>query len=396
MNLDKIILLIFLSCWLISCAPGSGEGLAENGRPLSEVGNNVALAATLESVQANIFDLSCAVSGCHSGSSSPLGLDLSDGISYSKLVNISSLQQPDKFRINPGNAQASYLLQKLRGDSGISGERMPRGGARLNQELIDTLALWINNGAPASTGSSVATAPVITATSIPTSGNLRVLPATITVNFSQPMDPLTLVNMTLILEAAGLDASFNDGNETRLVIQPTLSGDGLRLSLDLSSNASVGDNTIFEQYRLTIKGSGVSVARALNAQVIDGDNDGNAGADYVLEFAVVDSLLPDFTSLETKFFVPNCAKSGCHEGIVPAAGMNLELGNVFVNTVDVASSFMPSTSRIVSGNAGASAIIQALEGTTTAIPQMPFDNPGSIPQSDIDILREWINNGANP
>ena len=76
--------------------------------------------------------------------------------------------------------------------------------------------------------------------------------------------------------------------------------------------------------------------------------------------------------------------------------MSLEAGQVFSNTVNVDSVFLPTTQRIVPGNADASAIVQAIEGTTIAIPQMPFDNPGGIPQADIDVLRQWINSGANP
>ncbi len=378
------------------CAPGNGDGLDDNGRPLGETGANVALAASLESLQVNLFTPNCAVSGCHSGGSSPLGLDLSNDNSYANLVNIASVQQPGKLRVEPGDADNSYLVQKLRGDSGITGERMPRDGARLDQALIDSLVQWINNGAPRTSSAVTASAPVVSSASIAVNQSLNALPASIDVSFSLAMDGSTLVDQTLQLLASGQDGVFDDGNESPLIVQPALSTDGLILTLDLSANAAVGDTTLLESYRLTISGTGPAVARGSNVQVLDGDNDGQAGGDFVLQFTIVDVLLPEFSSLETRFFVPNCAKSGCHSGSFPAAGLNLEAGNVFANTVGVTSAFQPTTQRIVPGNADASAIVQAIEGTTTAIPRMPFDNPGSIPQADIDILRQWIDSGANP
>lgn len=397
MHFGKLLILLVFCFGLMACEAGDGDGLNDDGRPLSEVGAIVALSPSLESLQANLFTPNCTDSGCHSGSAAPLGLSLEAGRSFSNLVSIASVQQPDKFRIKPGDASNSYLVQKVEGASGITGSRMPRLRSRLDQELIDTLRLWIDNGAPVSSSVNSSSAPVVSASTPTDNSRISALSATISVVFSQPMNPLTLEDLTLELLAAGGDSGFNDGNESGLIVQPALSADGLTLTLDISANASVGDPNIEDSYRLTIKGEGVAVARDLNEQVLDGDNDGLPGGDYLLDFRVAASaLLPTFTSLETDFFVPNCAKSGCHSGSAPAQGMSLEQGNVFASTVGVQSNFAPTLQRINPGNADESAIVQALEGTSTSIPQMPFDNPGGIPQADIDVLRLWINNGANP
>jgi hypothetical protein len=384
-----------LAIHLSACAPGSGQGLDENGLPPELAGANIELAPNLESLQARLFTPNCAVSGCHSGSSAPLGLDLSDGRAYPNLVSRASEQQPGTLRIAPGDATNSYIVQKLEGAAGISGEPMPRGRPRLDPALIDTLKVWINAGAPA-TANTASSAPVVTRASITANSGIDALPTTLQIVFSSALNPLTIVDQTLLLQASGNDAVFDNGNETDLIVQPGLSTDGRTLTLDLSSNPDVGNNSINEDYRLVIRGSGLIVVRGVDEQVLDGDNDGQPGGDYTLQFYVGSKLRPTLASLEQNLFGPNCAKSGCHSGSAPILGMNLEPGKVFANTVGIAAVFQPSTQRINPGNADASAIVQALEGTAASIPQMPFDSPGSIPQADIDVLRQWINSGANP
>ena len=397
MQLNKVSILALCCAGLMACDAGNGEGLNDNGRPLSEVGASIALSPTLESLQANLFTPNCAVSGCHTGSSAPLGLSMEAGNTFANLVSKASVQQADKLRIKPGDAINSYLVQKVEGASGITGNRMPRDRARLDQALIDNLKLWINNGAPVSSSAGNSSPPVVSQSTPASNTRLSALSSTITIVFSQAMDASTLEDLTLNLLSAGGDAGFSEANESPLIIQPTLSADGLTLTLDLSANASVGNSAIEDSYQLTIKGEGAAVARDLNSQVLDGDSDGLAGGDFVLTFRVTASaLLPVFSSLEADFFVPNCAKSGCHAGSNPQVGMSLEQGNAYTNIVGVQSVFAPTLQRINPGNADASAIVQALEGTIVAIPQMPQDNQGGIPQADINVLRQWINNGANP
>jgi hypothetical protein len=104
--------------------------------------------ATFTEVQNQIFSASCAFSGCHGGSSPAEGMDLGQGVAYSNIVNVRSNQRSSLDRIEPGNPSSSYLYLKVLGDPTISGFRMPRGGARLSQDLIDLLRDWIERGAP--------------------------------------------------------------------------------------------------------------------------------------------------------------------------------------------------------------------------------------------------------
>lgn len=98
--------------------------------------------ATFSSIQGTVFSPRCAVSGCHNGAERPT---LSAGAAYNNIVNVRSTQGLDY--IEPGNADNSYLYRKLTGVN-ISGDRMPRGQAPLAQAVMDSIRVWIQNGAP--------------------------------------------------------------------------------------------------------------------------------------------------------------------------------------------------------------------------------------------------------
>ncbi len=101
--------------------------------------------ATLSQVQAQIFTLSCAVSGCHRGASPPRGMNLEAGNSYSNIVNVASVENPSLNRIEPENPDASYMWLKV---NGLAGARMPLGGPKLSDQLLALMRSWIEAGAP--------------------------------------------------------------------------------------------------------------------------------------------------------------------------------------------------------------------------------------------------------
>lgn len=103
--------------------------------------------STFSSIQENIFNKNCAVSGCHLGSNAPFELDLSEGKSYNNLVGIPSGEVPALFRVKPFDAENSYLVMKIEGAPGIQGERMPRGRDPLPAEDINAIREWIALGA---------------------------------------------------------------------------------------------------------------------------------------------------------------------------------------------------------------------------------------------------------
>ena len=103
---------------------------------------------TLTDIQSRIFATSCAISGCHASSNPLLGLDLSEGQSYSNLVGVKSKQAPWLFLVNPGKPDSSYLVNKLEGRGIAPGSLiMPMGRPALTEENIIMVREWIAAGA---------------------------------------------------------------------------------------------------------------------------------------------------------------------------------------------------------------------------------------------------------
>ena len=116
------------------------------------------LQPTLDSIQANVFEGSCALSGCHDGGGTglPRGMDLSSAdASFDALVGVDSLQVPGLPRVTPNDADASYLVDKLEGTQADELRQMPQGGPLLDQATIDVIRAWIDNGARTMSGRSV-------------------------------------------------------------------------------------------------------------------------------------------------------------------------------------------------------------------------------------------------
>lgn len=122
-------------------------GLALMGCERAELVEPDQLEPTLTDIQATIFDLNCALSGCHAGANPQLGQDLSDGQAFANIVNVQSVERPDLMRVRPGDPENSYLLKKIRGDADIVGARMPLGRSPLSQEQINLVRDWIMEGA---------------------------------------------------------------------------------------------------------------------------------------------------------------------------------------------------------------------------------------------------------
>ena len=102
-------------------------------------------ALSFETDVAPILAQSCS---CHSGGSPSAGLDLSPEAAYAALVGVMSAAGIPF--VTPGDSGQSYLVNKLDGshaDVGGSGAKMPMGG-ELPGEQIDTIADWIDAGAP--------------------------------------------------------------------------------------------------------------------------------------------------------------------------------------------------------------------------------------------------------
>ncbi len=92
-----------------------------------------------------IFTNNCALGGCHN-STAQEGLNLSQGVAYSNIVNVASTQVPASMRVLPGDAANSYLVKKIEGTQ-IVGVRMPKDRSALSSVSIQNIKNWINRGA---------------------------------------------------------------------------------------------------------------------------------------------------------------------------------------------------------------------------------------------------------
>ena len=100
-----------------------------------------AAAIDIDDVQTQVFDGSCALSGCHNGSAFP---DLRTGVSFSAIVNVSSNQR-SMLLVKPFDPDNSYLVHKI-DDGVIVGTPMPIGRSLTNTQ-IQLIRDWISEGA---------------------------------------------------------------------------------------------------------------------------------------------------------------------------------------------------------------------------------------------------------
>ncbi len=102
-------------------------------------------------------------------------------------------------------------------------------------------------------------------------------------------------------------------------------------------------------------------------------------------------LVATFESIQQNVFSAQCEM--CHTGASAPEGLRLDPDNSYDLLVGVPSSQQPSLQRVEPGNPDDSYLIRKLEGTAATGEQMPLDLP-PLPQADIDVIRQWIADGA--
>jgi hypothetical protein len=126
-----IMTLSFASC---------SEGIVSECEP--EIKPDGQMKASFKEIQEQVFTPTCATSGCHRGTFATFP-NLESGKAYNNIVGVDN--QEGKFQlIEPGNSANSYLYKKLLGDGTTL---MPQNGKKLNQAILDSIRVWIDNGA---------------------------------------------------------------------------------------------------------------------------------------------------------------------------------------------------------------------------------------------------------
>lgn len=276
------LLALCTTCVLAACA-GDGSGLDENGRPVGESSGG-ALQPNFKSIQDNVFTPICTV--CHAGAAAPLGLRLDEGSSYALLVNAPSVEVPSLRRVEPGNPDASYLIQKLEGIAAVGG-RMPLNQPALPQETIAVIRQWISDGAAnnaAMGGSAKSRFELVKLTAISPARD-EAVPAPvrdIIITSNVELDTSLLQSNLIELRSSGGDGNFDSGNEREAPVDATVRSD---LPTVLAITPRVAPLAA-DSYELRIRGTDPVAMADMQAHPIDGDGDGTPGGDFVVRFTV--------------------------------------------------------------------------------------------------------------
>ena len=158
-------------------------------------------------------------------------------------------------------------------------------------------------------------------------------------------------------------------------------------------------------YRVRLLGLGASVIMDLDANALDGEfggafpsGNGTAGGDFQAAFTLT-TLGPTLDQIQAIIFTPTCTSAGCHNAVTLAGGLNLsDADTSYANLLGPMDMGVPSPLngllRVNPGDPNTSYLIEKLEqAMPTDGAQMPFGQL-PLPQTDIDVIRLWITNGA--
>jgi hypothetical protein len=261
--------LLLLGC-AAGCA-GNGQGLDQNGQPISAGGSSGPVTADFQSIQDNVFTPIC--SKCHIGGGAPEGLQLDAAHSYNLLVGVPSAEQPALLRVKPGDPDNSYMVHKIEGVD-ITGGQMPLMETPLPQPTIDAIRQWITNGAPNAPAAAAKAAQMfaVQTTAPVDKAIVKTPPAQILVTFTQDVDA-SLVNDTTVSLAQIDSESAAAGGATVMSASARLAPmNPAVLLITPSTRLQPG------VYRVALRGAGGGALANMNAATL--------GADTSFEFTV--------------------------------------------------------------------------------------------------------------
>ena len=139
---------------LLCLASAILSGAACDERLSDIAGPTPNLEPTFAAVQRDVFEAGDSAGrraciACHTdvGRTPAGGLNLTHDVAFSQIVSVVSGRKAGAVRIVPGDADASYLIQKIEGRADILGVRMPINGPYLTDGQILILRRWVAEGA---------------------------------------------------------------------------------------------------------------------------------------------------------------------------------------------------------------------------------------------------------
>jgi hypothetical protein len=285
-SLPVLVTFVLAACGGGGGGDGGGGG-GGGGPPPPPAPPPPGIEPTLESIQENVFTPICTA--CHAGAGAPQGLRLEEGMSHAMLVNVPSVEVPSLDRVEPGDPDDSYLVQKVEGTAAVGG-RMPLGGAPLPADTIAAIRQWITDGAAAAAAVDAASANTTATLRLlapaPEAEAGRIAPADappvaeLLVASDRALDATLLAAGTVSLVASGGDGGFSEGNERQVAVRIVLTQQSPTVMRIVPAAPLAAD-----RFRLRISGSPPLALAGLDARSIDGDADGTSGGDFVADFA---------------------------------------------------------------------------------------------------------------
>lgn len=214
--------------------------------------------------------------------------------------------------------------------------------------------------------------------------------------------PYALLIPMVLLGACGEEAVGPDPVPPPPPGTPTITINLLRLALAVGSNAQLSvaatdaDGNVVanpsvsysssDDQVVTVDGTGLATSVAVGTATITATF---SGVSDVVPVGIVSSAF--FANDVAPIFNSNCAFSGCHVAPNPAQGMDLSSAQSYAALVDVRANQV-SIDRVEPGDPDGSYVIHKLEGLN-GVTQMPL-NGTPLPQAAIDVVRAWIQDGA--
>ncbi|MFO0566864.1 MAG: IPT/TIG domain-containing protein [Polyangiaceae bacterium] len=421
--------LLFALCAVFAALVATTAGGCIDAEPEGQLGE-----PTLATVQTLIFTPKCSFADCHGGASPRQGMSLEPGKALGMTVNVQAVEAP-LLRVKPGDPDKSYLVAKIEGrhrDVGGSGERMPLGFAPLSGAEIKLVRDWVTGLGKALAGPpkvlKITPAAAAVGDSIVVEGEgfgddakdakveFGAVAATFVGNWSNTkfeaivplgLSPGKLDFVVTVGEKKSSAFSFEVVTEklaSLISVEPDMGPVGTHVTLK-GSNFGGTQGTSKVLFGGVDAGSAMSWANnEITVMVPTGAKSGdvtvevNGKGSNGLEFFFLE---PKFASLQAGVFTRRCALSACHGAATPPPdcggkpGLSLLEGQAYANLVGVDACEQAGTQRVKAGDKAASFLFMKISmSSPPSGSQMPADGTAPLPAEVIQVIGEWIDQGA--